>query len=139
MTAKPRKPAGTDEKLLKPSTHGGRRAGSGQKTAAVRLATKDHHYAYTEARAQHERCKAELAQLTVDVKSGKLIPADEVERVVSTAFATISQAIRSIPDNIERQTSPGADVIEAIERITDESLNALADQLAVLSPNEIQA
>lgn len=77
---------------------------------------------------------SESKRRDLQVRDRELIESEEVERGIATAFATISQAIRTIPDNIERVASPGAEVIEAIERITDEALNVLADQLSGMAP-----
>lgn len=77
---------------------------------------------------------SEVKRRDLQVRDRELIESDEVERGIATAFATISQSIRTIPDNVERIASPGADVIEVIERITDEALNVLADQLAAMAP-----
>lgn len=116
-----------------PPAHGGARPGAGRKPKAIEDATKDHHAAYTKARAEHEKHKAALAQLAFDTKTKKYIARDAVECAVATAFATIAQHIRSIPDNVERTACPGTEVIEAIESIIDETLNSLANELAAIT------
>jgi len=78
--------------------------------------------------------EGEARRREMQVKDRELIPAPEVEQVVATAFAAIAQGLRSLPDNIERRTGCGHDVLEAIETALDAEMNALADRLATLAP-----
>lgn len=84
----------------------------------------------TERKAWYD---GETRRRALQERDRELIPAAEVEQVIATAFGAIAQGMRSIPDNIERKTGCGPDIVEAIERAIDAEMNALADKLATLA------
>lgn len=73
----------------------------------------------------------------LQVKDRELIPVDEVEEAIATAFGAISQGMLSLPDNVERRTGCSAEMIEAVESVVHSELNALADRLQDLAPVEV--
>jgi hypothetical protein len=77
--------------------------------------------------------ESETKRRALQVSDRELIPAAEVEHVVATAFQAIAQGLRSLPDNIERRTGCGPDVVEAIELALDSEMDALADKLSALA------
>lgn len=76
--------------------------------------------------------ESETKRRALQVQDRELIPADEVERVIATAFSAIAQGLRSLPDNIERRTGCTPDVVEAIDLALDGEMDALADKLTEL-------
>lgn len=76
----------------------------------------------------------EARRREIQIKDRELIPASEVEQVIATAFSAIAQGLRSLPDNIERRTGCGPDVLEVIEQVIDAEMSSLADRLAKLAP-----
>jgi phage terminase Nu1 subunit (DNA packaging protein) len=76
---------------------------------------------------------SELKRTQLEEKTSLLIPKDNVERTISTAFSVISQNLRSIPDNIERKLGTSPEVTEEIERCVDSYLNELSISLSNLS------
>ncbi len=109
--------------------HGGKREGSGKKSKAVQDATKDSHVEFNKARAKNEAYKANLAELDFKVKSGEYLPRIEIQQATATAYATISQTLRSIPDNLERRLGISPEVAEAVGAMIDDCMNDLAADL----------
>jgi hypothetical protein len=109
--------------------HGGSRKNSGQKSKVVRDSTEDSHVAYARARADHERLKAQLAEHELNVKSGKYVSREDVQRVSSVAFATVAQALRSIPDNLERRLGLSPNVTSQVSGVIDEAMDGLSLKL----------
>lgn len=84
------------------------------------------------ARVDHHR--ANLLALEQAEAERRLIPATEVESAVALAFGTISQALRAIPDNLERRHGIEPDVAEAVETAILSAMDHLADELVALAP-----
>lgn len=77
---------------------------------------------------------SEAKRRELQVRDRELIPAAEVQRVISTAFAAIASELRGIPDNLERRGDATADQAERIAQAIDAAMDALADRLTALSP-----
>lgn len=112
--------------------HGGKRARAGGKTKAVRDATEEHHIQYTKSRAENEKFKASNARLDYEIKIGKYVLRDDVRRAVAVAFATVTQNLRSIPDNLERRLGLSPEVIQQVSIEIDEVMENLAEELEAL-------
>ncbi|OEY66810.1 hypothetical protein BG841_10325 [Marinobacter sp. X15-166B] len=80
--------------------------------------------------------ESETKRRALQVMDRELIPTEEVERVVATAFSAIAQGLRSLPDNIERRTGCSPDIVEAIDLALDAEMEALADKLTELGSLE---
>lgn len=122
-----------------PLTHGGRRDNSGGKSKKVRDAAGDSHVEYSRARAKHEKLKAQLAQHDLNVKSGKYVARDDVQRASAVAFATIAQTLRSIPDNLERRLGLSPAVTLQVSDIIDETMLGLSKELEALHEKASEA
>lgn len=72
---------------------------------------------------------AELKRLEFDRRRGELVERADVRQASATAFATIAQSLRGIPDSLERRLGLAPEVAEEIGTLIDESLSALADEL----------
>lgn len=77
---------------------------------------------------------SEAKRRELQVRDRELIPAAEVELVVSTAFAAIANDLRGIPDNLERRGDATPEQAERIARAIDTVMDGLADRLAALYP-----
>lgn len=84
------------------------------------------------ARVDHHR--ANLLALEQGEAERRLIPAAEVEAAVGLAFGTISQSLRSIPDDLERRHGLAPEVAEQVELAILAAMDHLADRLATLAP-----
>lgn len=80
--------------------------------------------------------EAEKKKIEVAAAKRDLIPAGEVERVISTAFAALAQDIRAIPDDLERRHGLTPATAELVERGLFEALAGLSDRLSSLGPTE---
>lgn len=72
---------------------------------------------------------AELKRLEFDRRRGELVERSDVRQASATAFSTIAQTLRSIPDNLERTLGLEPEIAEGVGTLIDESLSALADEL----------
>lgn len=75
---------------------------------------------------------AALKQLEYDKRRGALVERSDVRQASATAFSTIAQALRGIPDNLERRLGIAPEVAEEIGLLIDEALAALADELQAM-------
>jgi hypothetical protein len=75
---------------------------------------------------------AALKQLEFDRRRGELVERADVRQASATAFSTIAQALRGIPDNLERRLGIAPEVAEEIGLLIDEALGALADELQAM-------
>lgn len=110
---------------------GGRRENAGRKVAgsseAAALAR------YNEAKADHEETKAEAAAFELAIKRGEYLPRASVQLAASTAAASLVQALRSLPDNLEREFRLDPDVVANIEARIDEALADLSKQFEAMT------
>ena len=114
----------------KPATgHGGARARSGGKSKHVRDSTEESHIEYTASRAKKESFAAKMLEHNFNVESGKYVPRAEVQRAAAVAFATVTQTLRAIPDNLERRLGISPEVAQQIAFQIDEIMGDLSDDL----------
>jgi phage terminase Nu1 subunit (DNA packaging protein) len=111
---------------------GGARRGAGKKPAdyVKPQEVKD----FETARARNELAKAQLNELDLKVKSGEYVSRAAVQQAAATSLASIAQTLRSIPDNLERR-GLDAKQCELVEIVINETLDGLAEELAMLSGN----
>ena len=112
-----------------PGQRGGVRPNSGRKSAAVEAGSADAHVLYAKARAKKEAFLAQMAELDYKVKAGEYLPRDAVRQAAATAFATIAQTMRSIPDNVERRLGITPEIAEEISHLIDEAMADLSNEL----------
>lgn len=108
---------------------GGARQGAGRKSAAHEAATADAAIIYAKAKAQKMAYDAKMAELEFKAKSGEFVPREEVRRASATSFSMIAQAMRSIPDNLERKLGISPEIAEEVSLLIDEAMGNLADEL----------
>ena len=104
---------------------GGARPNAGRKTGET-------HEAYTAARARLEAARADLGELAYKIESGAYVRRDMVQQTSATAFATIAQTMRSIPDNLERRLGLDGELAARVGEVIDSALAELSDALAKL-------
>lgn len=125
-----------EDDLFAPTTspgRGGYREGSGRKPAGYvkSQAIKD----LEEQKARNEAAKAGLNELELKAKLGEYVPRAMVVQLVATAYATLAQTLRSVPDNLERTHGLQPDICEAVGGAIDSALNDIAEQFKMLSGN----
>ena len=123
----------SDGKTVTPS-HGGARAGSGRKPAGYVKAQEVVDFEL--ARARNEAAKADLNELEYKIKSGEYVERDAVRQAAATMLATIAQALRSLPDTLERKCNMQPNEAEIVERTIDSVLEGLSDDLHMLTEED---
>lgn len=76
----------------------------------------------------------ETRRRDLQIRDRELIPASEVESAVAQAFASLAQAVQSLPDVLEQDAALTPEQAESAERALHRALNGMADQLGSLSP-----
>lgn len=110
-------------------SHGGARAGAGRPSGPRSDAAKR----FEVARARHEEAKAAKAELSLKVESGEYLSRAAYQQASATALAMLTQAIRSIPDNLEREFKLPPEVLEAIGEMHDSALDSVANQFRLMA------
>lgn len=111
--------------------HGGAREGAGRprgsvggdKLNAERAAAR---YDFEAERARHERIKADEREFEFAVKRGEYLPRAVQQSAAATALAVLTQALRSIPDNLERTLGLAPEAVEMVARQIDDGLAEVA-------------
>lgn len=126
--------------------HGGARRGSGRKAkakveAAVSAAADSGVESYDVSRARKEQALADKesvfakkAALDYEIQSQNFIPRESVIRATATAYATIAQAMRSLPDMMERRLGIDPALAEELGVAVDELLDDLSKTLDGIMP-----
>lgn len=112
-------------------TWGGARENAGRKPSGY--VKPDHVVDLEKEKARNERAKADLNELEYKIKSGQYVPRDAVKQAAATAFASVAQALRSIPDSLERKINLDPAVAEKIGFTIDEILDSLASDLEMMT------
>jgi phage terminase Nu1 subunit (DNA packaging protein) len=113
---------------------GGYREGAGRKPAGYEH--PEGRADFEKERAEHERVKREQRELALAIARGEYVPRAAVRQASATALSILTQAIRSIPDNCERQFSLPPEVVEGMQQQIDSALSEVALAFAAMSPEE---
>lgn len=87
----------------------------------------DQPISYAEARAQHERFKARLAQLELEEREKKLVQADEVTREAFRVARQVRDAMLNIADRVAAELAAETNQFKVHQRLTQEIRRALED------------
>jgi phage terminase Nu1 subunit (DNA packaging protein) len=82
---------------------------------------------YAEARAQHERFKARLAQLELEQREGKLVEADAVRREAFRVARIVRDALLNLPDRVAGELAAETNQFKVHQRLVQEIRRALED------------
>lgn len=114
-----------------PSTgHGGYRPGSGRKPAGY--VKSEDLQDLDKQKARHEKLKADLAEIELRTRSGELVMRAETQRAAATALSTLAQALRSVPDTLERKHNVSPEIAEAVGKEIDDALDNLASAFEMM-------
>jgi phage terminase Nu1 subunit (DNA packaging protein) len=114
------------------SSHGGARAGAGRKPADY--VKPQEIQDFESARARNEAAKADLNELEYKIKSGEYVEREAVKQASATALATLAQALRSLPDTLERRLNVSPEITELIGAEIDACLESLSEDFALMTP-----
>lgn len=82
---------------------------------------------YAEARAQHERFKARLAQLELEQREGKLVEADVVKREAFRTARLVRDALLNLPDRVAGELAAETNQFKVHQRLVSEIRRALEE------------
>lgn len=82
---------------------------------------------YAEARAQHERFKARLAQLELEQREGKLVEAEVVKRESFRTARLVRDALLNLPDRVAGELAAETNQFKVHQRLVSEIRRALED------------
>ena len=85
------------------------------------------------AKARHESVKADLAELALRERRGELVERDGVRKASAMALQTLAQALRSIPDALERELNLDPEVAERVGAMIDGALDDCAKSFEMMS------
>ena len=111
---------------------GGYRENAGRKPAGYEF--PECRVYFERERAEHERVKREQRELALSIARGEHVSRAAVRQASATALSILTQSIRSIPDNCERQFALAPEVVEGIQLQIDAALSEVALAFAELSP-----
>ena len=112
---------------------GGRREGAGRKGKAFEDKVREELEAggeveYSVSRARKEAWTAKTVELDYRIKEGEYVKREAVREACATAFASIAQTLRSIPDLLERREGVAPETCETVSKTIDDALNNLAEE-----------
>lgn len=99
---------------------GGAREGSGRKPAGYEPPPEKADL--DRERAEHERVKRVQREFELAIKQGQYVLRDAYRQASATAMATLTQALRTIPDNCERAFALPPEVVQGIQEQVDAAL-----------------
>lgn len=114
------------------SGHGGHREGAGRKPPGY--VKPQETLDFEASRARNEAAKADLNELEYKIKSGEYVEREAVKQAAATALAAIAQALRSLPDTLERKLNASPEVTELIGAEIDACLESLSEDFALMTP-----
>lgn len=103
---------------------GGWRPGSGRPAAGSEQAEET--ASFNKERTRHEKIKADQRELALEIERGNYLPRDAQRAGAATALSVLTQSLRSIPDNVEREFALPPEVVEGIARQIDAALDEVA-------------
>ncbi len=110
---------------------GGYREGAGRKPEGYEH--PEGRIEFEKERAEHERVKKEQRELALEITRGNYLPREAQRQAAATALAVLTQSLRSIPDNLERQMALQPEVVEAIAVQIDAALSECAAAFQAMS------
>lgn len=87
----------------------------------------DEAITYAEARAQHERFKARLAQLELEEREGKLVEAEVVKQQAFRVARMVRDSLLNLPDRVAGELAAETNQFKVHQRLTLEIRRALED------------
>lgn len=110
---------------------GGVRPGAGQPPAGYR--PPEGRADFELERARHEKIKADQRELKLAIERNQYVSRDAVRQASATLLAIMTQALRSLPDGLERKYSLAPEVVESIGADIDGMLSEIAATLKAVS------
>ena len=112
-------------------THGGARRGAGTKPAGY--VKPDEAKDYDRARARNEDAKAGLNEIELKRAQGEYLSRTAFREACATLLSEVAQALRSIPDQLERKHALPPTAVQMVEQTIDNALSTLAGGLELFT------
>ncbi|MDP2262669.1 MAG: hypothetical protein Q8K24_05870 [Hydrogenophaga sp.] len=113
------------------SGRGGYRPGAGQKPKGY--VKPQESVDYDKAKARKEAANAAMAEIELEVKTGRYGDRAAFRQASATALSSLVQTLRSIPDNIERKLGVSPEVAQSVGELIDAALDDLADEFEMMT------
>lgn len=84
------------------------------------------------ARAKKETWNAKLVELEFKIRMEQYVLRTAVKQTCATAFSSIAQTLRSIPDSLERREGVDPKICDRISVAIDDALNNLHEEFSIL-------
>lgn len=110
---------------------GGYREGSGRKPNGYPESPERKDF--EAERALHEKVKREQREFKLAQERGEYLPRAAVRQASATAVALLSQALQSLPDNLERACNLTPEQAETAQRIVDAAMHELSIGMKALA------
>lgn len=104
----------------------------GRASAETEAATKVDYIELQKAKARTEIAKADKMELDVRVRSARYVERAIVQAEGAKLLNALSQAIRSIPDGLERQLDLPPEVVDGLAKGLDAALREIGGKLEML-------
>lgn len=101
--------------------------------------TSDPYQRLTEARTERERLLAERAEIRQRRAAGDLLDRQATEMVAARSYMRCAQALRSLPDDLERRAGLSADQVETLIIFIDDLTQQIFDRLNALTVSRSDA
>lgn len=113
---------------------GGRREGAGAKPPGHEPSAE--RVDFEKERAEHERVKRAQREFKLAVEMGLYVERENVRQAAATALAVLTQALRSLPDNLERASGLTPEQAEAAALAVDAALTECATAFRAMAPEQ---
>lgn len=113
------------------SAHGGTRKGAGRKGPGY--VKPQESVDFDSARARNETAKAVINEVEAKIKTGEYGSRVAFRQATATAMASLTQTLRSIPDNIERKLGVSGTVAAEVGALIDAALDDLATEFEMMT------
>ena len=114
-----------------PHRIGGRKGGAHEREVADTLA-ENGDIEYSVARARKEAWTAKKVELDYRIQKNEYVLRAEVRQVCATAFSSLTQTLRSIPDLLERREGLDPLIAEKVSEVIDTVLDDIANEFEML-------
>lgn len=88
------------------------------------------------AQARKEEAQAGREEIKLKVESGEYLPRTAFRDACATLLASVAQAMRSIPDNLERKCNLDPDAMALVEQTIDAAMGDLALGLEMFTESQ---
>lgn len=105
---------------------------------AQRAEDREQRRLLNDGKLRKEMALARKYELENHITSKQYLDREAFKEASATLLAQLAQALRSLPDTLERQFHLSADMLEEVERVIDHELNEMGNTLEMFVGEEIE-